>query len=170
MKGLCFNSLTQDHKVASCRDPIRCWCYHGFGHTSTECHPSSSVQPPNTRFCLNLGDVLAPPHIARDVGVVIDDNLLFGYNTSSATYERRSDLMLLKALLVNQRCDIEGGSSTPPSTDLTMQVAIHHTSMEDISTPVLRRNEAEQLAGQELIKTLSNYKQLTVRPLSPHTQ
>jgi hypothetical protein len=43
--------------------------------------------------------------------------------------------------------------------------------MEDISILVLLRSEAEQLlVGQELIKVLSDFNQLIVTPLSPHTQ
>jgi hypothetical protein len=124
MKGLCFNYLVRNHKIASCCDPTRCW----------RCRPSSSAQPPNNCSCLNSRDVLAPPHNARDIGAMIDDNLLFRCSTSSTTYERRFNLMLLEALLMNQRRDIEGGSSTPPSTDLTLQVTRHHTSTEDILT------------------------------------
>jgi hypothetical protein len=124
MKGLCFNCLGRNHKIASCCDPTRCW----------RCRPSSFMQPPNNRLCLNLRDVLAPPRNARDVGAMVDDSLLFGYSTSSTTYERRFNPMLLKALLMNQRRGIEGGSSTPPSTDLTLQVTRHHTSTGDILT------------------------------------
>jgi hypothetical protein len=101
---------------------------------------------------------------------MVDGNLLFGYSTSSMTYKRRLDPMLLKALLMNQRCDIEGGASTPPSTDSTPQVARHDASTEDIPSPVVLRSEGEQLVGQELIKALSDYKQLMVTPVSPHTQ
>jgi hypothetical protein len=134
MKGLCFNYLDRDHKVASCHDPTRCLRCCRFGYTSVECHPSSSLQPPISRPYLNPRDVLAPPQIVEDVGAVVDDNLLFGYNTSLTSYERRLDPMLLEALHMNQRCDIEEGSSTPPSTDSTPQVARHHASTEDIPT------------------------------------
>jgi hypothetical protein len=100
---------------------------------------------------------------------MVDDILLFRYSTSLTTYEGRLDLMLLKALLMNQRCDIEG-VSTPPTTNSTPQVARNHTSTEDIPTPVLLRSEVEQLVEQELIKSMSDYKQLTVAPISPYTQ
>jgi hypothetical protein len=46
---------------------------------------------------------IAPPHIARNVGVMVDDNLRFGHSTPSTTYERMKDLMLLEAHLMNQR-------------------------------------------------------------------
>jgi hypothetical protein len=42
--------------------------------------------------------------------------------------------------------------------------------MEDISTPVLLRSEVEQLVRQKLTKALSDFNQLTIAPLSPHTQ
>jgi hypothetical protein len=142
MKGLCFNCLAQDHKVASCLDPTRCWRCHRFSHTSTECRPRSFTQPPSSCPCLNSADASAPPHIARDVGAMIADILLFGHNTSSTTYERRFDSMLHEALLMNQRYDITGGSSTPPLTDLTSQVVSHHPFTEGITTSVLLRSEA----------------------------
>jgi hypothetical protein len=59
---------------------------------------------------------IAPPHIARDVSVMVDNNLLFGHSILSTTYERMMDSMLFEALLMNQRHDMEGYSSTPPST------------------------------------------------------
>jgi hypothetical protein len=170
MKGLCFKCLGRDHKVASCHDPTRYWRCRQFGHTSAECHPSSSLRHSISHPFLNLRDVSAPSQIIEDVGDVVDDNLLFRYSTSSTSYERRLDLMLLEALLMNQRYDIEGGSSTPPSTDSTPQVIRHHASTEDILTPVVLRSKAEQLIGQELIKVLSGNKQLTVAPVSSHSQ
>jgi hypothetical protein len=71
------------------------------------------------------------------------------------------DPMLLESLLMNQRLDTEGGTSTiqcivsclPPT--------------KEIHSPVLLRSEAEQLVVQELIKALSDFKQLAVPPLSP---
>jgi hypothetical protein len=117
-----------------------------------------------------MRDASTPPHIPRDVSVIVDNSLLFEHSTPSTTYEKRFDPMLLEALLMNQRCDIEGGSSTPPSTDLTPQVVRHHPSTEDTLTPMLLRSESEQLVGQEFIKALSDFKQLTVTPLSLQTQ
>jgi hypothetical protein len=35
--GCCFNSLTADHRVSYCHDPMRCWRYKGCGHTPTNC-------------------------------------------------------------------------------------------------------------------------------------
>jgi hypothetical protein len=55
------------------------------------------VQPPNSHPCLNSGEASTPPHIARDVGAMVDEMLLFRHNTSLPTYERRLDLMLLEA-------------------------------------------------------------------------
>jgi hypothetical protein len=42
-----------------------------------------------------MRDASAPPHIPRDVGVMVNDSLLFEHNTPSTTYEKRFDLMLL---------------------------------------------------------------------------
>jgi hypothetical protein len=69
--------------------------------------------------------------------------------------------MLLESLLMNQRLDTEGGTSTiqcivsclPPT--------------KEIHSLVLLRSEAKQLVGQELIKALSDFKHLAVPPLSP---
>jgi hypothetical protein len=164
MKGLYFKCLSQNHKVASCRDPTKCWCCRRFGHTSTECIPSSSAQPSN------LGDASTPPHIVRDDNALVDDNLLFGHSTTSTTYERMMDPMLLEARLMDQRRDTEGGSSTPLSTDSIPRVVNHHPSTKDIPTPMLLRSEAEQLIGHELINVLDDFKQLMVAPLPPHVQ
>jgi hypothetical protein len=41
---------------------------------------------------------------------------------------------------------------------------------DDILTPVLFRRKVEQLVGHELIKFLSDIKQLMVAPPPPHTQ
>jgi hypothetical protein len=43
----------------------------------------------------------APPHIARDVGAMVDDRLIFEQSTMSTTYERMMDPMLLEVLLMN---------------------------------------------------------------------
>jgi hypothetical protein len=37
MKGLCFNCVALDNKVASCHNPTRCWRCRQCGHTSVEC-------------------------------------------------------------------------------------------------------------------------------------
>jgi hypothetical protein len=79
---------------------------------------------------------------------MVDEMLLFGHNTLSTIYERKLDPMLLEALLMNQRHDIDGGSSTPPSIDSTPQVISHLSSTEDIPTLMLIRSEAKQLVGQ----------------------
>jgi hypothetical protein len=49
-------------------------------------------------------------------------------------------------------------------------VVSHIPSTEEINSPVSPRSEAEQLVGQELIKALSDYKQLVVAPFSPPAQ
>jgi hypothetical protein len=58
---------------------------------------------------------IAPPHIARDISVMVDNSLLFEHSIPSTTYKRMMDSMLFDALLMNQRHDMEGYSSTPPS-------------------------------------------------------
>jgi hypothetical protein len=128
MKELCFNCLARDHKGIACRNPTRCWRCRRFGHTSTECNPSCLVQPPNRHPSLNPRDASTPQHSARDVGVIIDDNILFGHNTSSTTYERMMDPVLLEADLMDLRCDTKGSSSTPLLTVSTLSVVNHHPS------------------------------------------
>jgi hypothetical protein len=94
--------------------------------------------------------VFLPPTFKKEVLDQPTENaemLLFGHNTSSTTYERKLDPMLLVALLMNQRCDIDGGSSTPPSIDSSPQVISHLSSTEDILTLMLIRSEVEQLVG-----------------------
>jgi hypothetical protein len=80
------------------------------------------------------------------------------HNTTSTTYERMMDLILLEARLMDQRRDTEGGSSTPLSTDSNPCVVNHHPSMKDIPTPMLLKSKAEQLVGHELFKALGNSK------------
>lgn len=80
------------------------------------------------------------------------------------------DPMLLEALLMDQRSNIERGYSTPSSNDTPALIVNHHPSMEEIQTPLLLRNEVEQLVGQKLIKALSDFKQLAVVPLSSYAQ
>jgi hypothetical protein len=101
---------------------------------------------------------------------MVDDSILFGHNTSSTTYERMMDPMLLDAGLTDLRCDTKGGSSTPLSSISTLSVVNHHPFIEVITILMLLRSEAEQRVGYELIKALGDFKQLTVPPLSPHTQ
>jgi hypothetical protein len=77
--------------------------------------------------------------------------------------------MLLEALLMNHMRDIYGGSSsTPPSTDSTLQVIT--LSLKTSRPPKLLRSEEDQWVRQELIKTLNDFKQLIIAHLSPHTQ
>jgi hypothetical protein len=116
------------------------------------------------------GGASALPHIVRDVDAMVDDNLLFRHSTPSTTYERMMDPMLLEALLMNQRRDMEEDSSILPSADSTPHVINHHPSPEDISTSALPRSEAEQLVCQELIKALRDFKQLMVAPSTPYSQ
>jgi hypothetical protein len=101
---------------------------------------------------------------------MVDDSILFGHNTSSTTYERMMDPMLLDAGLTDLRRDTKGGSSTPLSSISTLSVVNHHPFIEVITILMLLRSEAEQRVGYELIKALGDFKQLTVPPLSPHTQ
>jgi hypothetical protein len=49
MQGLCFNCLSQNHKVADYRRQTRCWCCLRLGHLSTACH-HHSIAP----SCLRL--------------------------------------------------------------------------------------------------------------------
>jgi hypothetical protein len=71
------------------------------------------------------------------------------------------DPMLLGPLLINQRLNKEGGTST------IQCVVSCLPPTEEIHSLVFLRSEAEQLVGQELIKALSDFKQLAVAPLSP---
>jgi hypothetical protein len=57
---------------------------------------TASKQPP-----MSFEGASAPPHIARDVGAMVDDRLLFEQSTMSTTYERMMDPMLLEVLLMN---------------------------------------------------------------------
>jgi hypothetical protein len=82
---------------------------------------------------------------------------------SPAPCERMADPILLEALL-NQRVDIEGSTSTT-QCDVSCLLPI-----EEIHSPLLLRSETEQLVGQELIKALSDLKQLPIAPLSPQGQ
>jgi hypothetical protein len=72
--------------------------------------------------------------------------------------------MLIETLLIDQRPDAEQGISTPSCT------ASRHPSAKEIHSPVTLRSEAEQLVGQELIKVLSNFKQLAVASSPLKTQ
>jgi hypothetical protein len=72
--------------------------------------------------------------------------------------------MLIETLLISQRPDVERRTSTP------MCVASRYPLAEEIHSPVMLRSEAEQLIGQELINTLSVFKQLAVAPSPPKTQ
>lgn len=37
MHGLCFNCLAQDHRVAQCRNSVRCWWCHKSRHICSGC-------------------------------------------------------------------------------------------------------------------------------------
>jgi hypothetical protein len=37
VEGRCFNCFARDHRIADCRDPIKCWRCHCSGHISTRC-------------------------------------------------------------------------------------------------------------------------------------
>jgi hypothetical protein len=104
------------------------------------------------------GDASTSPHIVKDDCAMVDDSLLFGHSTTSITYERMMDPMLLESHLMAQRHDTEVGSSTPLSSNLNPRLVNHHPSTEDITTPMLLRSEAQQLVGHELIKALDDFK------------
>jgi hypothetical protein len=78
-----------------------------------------------------------------------------------ASSETAMDPMLFEVLLIGQRSDVERGTSTHSC------VANQNPSDGEIDSPVLLRSEAEQLVGQELIKTLSDFKQLEPAPSPP---
>lgn len=52
MEGKCFRCLQTDHKVASCRNPLRCWSCRKIGHEALNCptrgegHKSRATRPP----------------------------------------------------------------------------------------------------------------------------
>jgi hypothetical protein len=71
------------------------------------------------------------------------------------------DPMLIEALLIGQRPDAERGNSTPSCA------ASRHPSAEEIHSPVMVKSEAGQLVAQELMKALSNFKQLAASPSTP---
>jgi hypothetical protein len=60
--------------------------------------------------------------------------------------------------------------TSDPSTGSILRVVNHHPSTYDIPTLVLFRSEAEQVVEHELIKSLSDFKQVMVAPSPPHTQ
>jgi hypothetical protein len=66
--------------------------------------------------------------------------------------------------------NVGSGSSTPLFVVGSPHGVDHHTSSEDIRTPLLFRSEVEQLIDYDLIKALSNFKQSLVAPSSPSTQ
>jgi hypothetical protein len=70
------------------------------------------------------------------------------------------DPMLLEVSFMSQRLEVEGGISIQCTVSCIPLI-------EEIHSPVLFRSEVEQLVGQELIKALSDFKQLMVAPLSP---
>jgi hypothetical protein len=95
---------------------------------------------------------------------MVDDTLLSMCSPPETTYEGSMDPMLLEALLINQRPDKVGSASTTPC-------AVNlHTSTGIIHCPMLLRSEVEKLVGQELIKALSDFKQLAVVLFSPNNQ
>jgi hypothetical protein len=164
MKGLSFNCLARDHKVTSCRDPIRFWRCRQFGHTSIDCLPSNFGQPPSSRSYHILGGDLTPPHSVRDDGGMVDVILFLKRGPPSPSCERLMDPMLLETYLMFKKQGIEGGASTPSC------VVRRHPSTEKKTRPlVLLRSNAEQLVGQELINALRDFKQLAVPPFSPQT-
>jgi hypothetical protein len=82
-------------------------------------------------------------------------------------HERLPDPILLDAFLINQKSNV-GGSSSPPSSIATPQRNVNlHPLTKEIQARELPQSEAEQLVGQELIKTLDNFKQIVAASLSP---
>lgn len=49
LAGRCFCYLTKDHRVAHCRDPVRCLRCGGLGHISRSC-PAQSRRPISTQL------------------------------------------------------------------------------------------------------------------------
>jgi hypothetical protein len=112
MKGLCFNCLARDHKVAFCHDPTKCWRCHQFGHISTKCHLSSLE--------------LTLTQNSRGNDNTVDDSLLhFRHNSSIMVHERLRDPMLLEALLINQRKN--GGGAPPHQSGLLLSNTLSTT-------------------------------------------
>jgi hypothetical protein len=109
MNVLCFNCLTQDHKVPFYHDPTRCWRCCQFGHTSSKCHLSSAQQSLSGLPDMNLGSAPTPTHNSRGTDTTIDDSILhIAHNSPITIDEWLSDLMLLEALLMNQRSNAGG--------------------------------------------------------------
>jgi hypothetical protein len=79
---------------------------------------------------------------------MVDDTLLSMHSPPETSSERSMDPMLLEALLIIQRPDKVGSTSTPPC------VVNLHTPTRVIHSSMLLRSEAEKLIGQELIKAL----------------
>jgi hypothetical protein len=133
--------------IASCRDP-----------TPIDC---SYRQPPNTCHNRSSEGAPTPPHIEIDANGSVNDILLHLCSPPPASSERVMDPMLFEALLIGQRSDTERGTSTPSCN------ASQDSSAGEIHSPILLRSEAEQLVGQELIKALSDFKQLETAPSTP---
>jgi hypothetical protein len=93
---------------------------------------------------------------------MVDDALLSMHSPLETSCERLMDPMLLEALLIIQRHDKVGSTSTPPC------VVNLHTPTGVIHSSMLLRSEAEKLIEQELIKAL--IKQLAVALFSPNNQ
>jgi hypothetical protein len=72
--------------------------------------------------------------------------------------------MLIEALLIGQRLDTQGGTSTSSCA------ASRHPSAEEIHSTMLLRSKVKQLVRQELIKALSDFKQWVTTPSSSQTQ
>jgi hypothetical protein len=95
---------------------------------------------------------------------MVDDTLLSMHSPTETSCERSMDPMLLEALLIKQRPDKVVSASSP------LCVVNLHTPTGVIHSSMLLRSEAEKLIGQELIKALSDFKQLAVAPFSPINQ
>jgi hypothetical protein len=61
---------------------------------------------------------------------------------------------------MNQKSNARGNSSSPLSTTMSQHIVNLYLPAEEIQTPMLIRSEAEQLVGHDLIKALSNFKQM----------
>jgi hypothetical protein len=160
MKGFCFNGLVRDHNVAFCNILTRCWRWRQSDHISIECRSSGPKQSSSSLPDNSPGSAPTHTHDSRGTDTVDGSLLQIMHNSSITVSERLTDLMLLEALLINQKSNARGNSSPPSSTAMSQHAINIYIPAEEIQTPMLIRSEAEQLVGHDLIKPLANFNQM----------
>ncbi|GJN34626.1 hypothetical protein PR202_gb23306 [Eleusine coracana subsp. coracana] len=117
MKGLCFNCLAQDHKVASCYSLKRCWqCYH-YGHISTVC-PSRRVERPTSHSVEGASaPLLSSAHLIMR---------MYGVGEGSSMPQ--------------------AATLTPVANNLSVEerMKLSHPIVDDVHTPLIDRERAEE--------------------------